>query len=77
MKTNLATKIDPKVRKELDKICEARGLKISYMVESAIREKIAEMAEADALRDMIIESLAEAGEHSEKEYRALLKKKGL
>ena len=77
MKTNLATKIDPKVRKALDELCENRGLKISYMVETAIREKIEELVEEESLREMLVESLAESGEHSEKEYRALLKKKGL
>ena len=77
MKTNLATKIDPKVRQALDELCEKQGLKISYMVETAIREKIEELEETEALSDMIVESLAEAGEHSEREYRNLLKKKGL
>jgi antitoxin component of RelBE/YafQ-DinJ toxin-antitoxin module len=77
MKTNLATKIDPKVRKAMDQVCEDRGLKISFLVETAIREKIEEIEEEEALKQMVVQSLAESGEHTELEYRKLLRKKGL
>jgi antitoxin component of RelBE/YafQ-DinJ toxin-antitoxin module len=77
MKTNLATKIDPKVRKAMDQICDNRGLKISFLVETALREKIEELEEEEALKQMVLESLAEPEEHTDIEYKALLRKKGL
>jgi hypothetical protein len=61
----------------MDRVCEDRGLKISFLVETAIREKIEDIEEEEALKQMVLGSLAEPGEHTEAEYRKMLRKKGL
>ncbi|MFH0799094.1 MAG: ribbon-helix-helix protein, CopG family [Pseudomonadota bacterium] len=71
-KTALATQVSEKLKDDLDSICEERGLTISRIVEEALRERIDEMREEEALVEMALSRLAEPGEHSHKEFERLL-----
>ena len=46
----LATRIDIRVKKAIEKTCEARGLKIGRFVENALIDKLEELAEKDTPR---------------------------
>ena len=46
----LATKIDSRVKRLLDAICDLNGFKINRFIEDAILEKIEEMEDLDDIR---------------------------
>jgi hypothetical protein len=46
----LATRIDNRVKKAIEKICEMRGLKIGRFVEDALIDKIEELADMDDIK---------------------------
>ena len=46
----LATRIDSRVKKAIERTCEARGLKIGRFVESALIDKIEELADIEDIR---------------------------
>jgi hypothetical protein len=48
--TQLATRIDIRVKKAIIKTCEARGLKIGRFVESALIDKLEELADIEDIK---------------------------
>lgn len=53
MQTQLATRIDTRLKKTIDALCKERGVKIGKFVEDALYEKLEEMediAELSSLR---------------------------
>ena len=46
----LATRIDSRVKKAIERTCEARGLKIGRFVESALIDKIEELADIEDIK---------------------------
>ena len=68
-KTALATQISTSLKNRVDKLCEKRGLTISRLVEDALKEKIDEFNEEEALEQMALKRLSEPGEHSFAEYK--------
>lgn len=50
--TQLATRIDMRVKKMLEKVCEAKGLKMSHLIEEAIIDKIEEIADLEELKTL-------------------------
>ncbi len=46
----LAARIDARVKEAVDRICEARGLKISRFVEDAIIDKLEELEDIEDLK---------------------------
>ena len=42
-KVQLATRIDPKVKSAMDEVCQQKGIKLNYFVETAILEKLEEL----------------------------------
>lgn len=71
-KTALATQISGRLKEELDSICEERGTTISRLVEDALREKIIDLKEEEALLKMAMERFADPREHSYQDYKKLL-----
>jgi hypothetical protein len=52
----LATRVDAKVKKAVEQICAARGLKISRFVEDALLDKIEELVDADDVKRIRFET---------------------
>ena len=52
MTVQLATKIDEKVKKALELVCENRGLKMNRFIEDAIIEKIEELEDIEDLKKL-------------------------
>lgn len=50
--TQLATRIDLRVKKMLEKVCDAKGLKMSHFIEEAIIDKIEEIADLEELKTL-------------------------
>jgi len=48
--TQIATRIDSRVKKAIEKTCAARGLKISHFVENALIDKLEELADIEDIR---------------------------
>ena len=48
--SQLATRIDGKVKKAVEEICRSRGLKISRFVEDALLDKLEELEDIDDIR---------------------------
>ena len=48
--TQLATRIDSRVKKLIEKTCEARGLKIGRFVENALIDKLEELADIEDIK---------------------------
>jgi hypothetical protein len=48
--TQIATRIDSRVKKAIEKTCDARGLKISRFVEDALIDKLEELADIEDIR---------------------------
>lgn len=72
-KTALATQVTRSLKGDLDSICEERGLTISRVVEDALREKIDELREEEALVEMAMARLAEPGERSHAAFKRLVR----
>jgi hypothetical protein len=72
-KIALATQIPSQLKKQLDELCEEKGLTISHLTTQALMEKIDDIKEEDALFTLALERMAEAGEHTYKDYKKLLK----
>lgn len=71
--TAFATKLPADLKKSLDEICEKLGLRKNFIIESALREKIEELADSMDLG----ESMKNAtGFHSWEGVKKELKKKG-
>ncbi|MBI1860042.1 MAG: hypothetical protein HYR96_03875 [Deltaproteobacteria bacterium] len=52
MTVQLATKIDEKVKKTLELVCESRGLKMNRFIEEAIVDKLEELEDIEDLRKL-------------------------
>ena len=50
MQMQLATRIEDKVKKAVEKVCDFRGLKINRFIEDALIDKLEEMADLDDLK---------------------------
>lgn len=50
MTVQLATKIDEKVKKTLELVCESRGLKMNRFIEEAIIDKLEELEDCEDLK---------------------------
>jgi hypothetical protein len=48
--TQLATRIDSRVKKLIEKTCEARGLKIGRFVENALIDKLEELMDIEDIK---------------------------
>jgi hypothetical protein len=46
----LATRIDSRVKKAIEKTCKARGLKIGYFVENALIDKLEELDDLEDIK---------------------------
>ena len=45
-KVQLATKIDPGIKKALESVCQTRGLKMNRFIEEALLDKLEEMEDS-------------------------------
>lgn len=52
MTVQLATKINEKVKRTLELVCESRGLKMNRFIEDAIIDKIEELGDVEDLRKL-------------------------
>ncbi len=52
MTVQLATKIDERVKKTLELVCESRGLKMNRFIEEAIIDKIEELEDIEDLKKL-------------------------
>ena len=50
MTVQLATKINEKVKKTLELVCESRGLKMNRFIEEAIIDKLEELEDSEELK---------------------------
>jgi hypothetical protein len=48
--TQLATRIDSRVKKAIERTCDARGLKIGRFVEDALIDKLEELADIEDIK---------------------------
>ena len=54
--SQLATRIDSRVKKAIEKTCKARGLKIGRFVEDALIDKLEELADIEDIKKIRRES---------------------
>ena len=52
MTVQLATKIDERVKKALEEVCEIRGLKMNRFIEDAIIDKLEELEDLEDLKKL-------------------------
>ncbi len=52
----LAARIDSKVKRAIEEICEARGLKMNRFIEEALIDKLEELEDIDDLKQIRFES---------------------
>jgi hypothetical protein len=52
MISQLATKIDGKVKKAVETICKTRGLKMSRFIEDALLDKLEEMEDSEDVKSL-------------------------
>lgn len=52
MQMQLATRIESKVKKAVERVCDLRGLKINRFIEEALIDKLEEMADIDDLKTL-------------------------
>ena len=48
--TQLATRVDERVKKAVEAVCNARGLKMNRFIEDALIDKLEELADIDDLK---------------------------
>lgn len=48
--TQLATRIDQRVKKAVEQVCDARGLKMNRFIEDALIDKLEEMEDIEDLK---------------------------
>ena len=54
--TQLATRIDSKVKRAIEEICEARGLKMNRFIEEALIDKLEELQDIEDLKQIRFEA---------------------
>ncbi len=50
--TQLATRIDSKVKNALDRVCKAKGVKMNRFIEEAVLDKLEEMGDCKDLQGL-------------------------
>lgn len=50
--TQLATRVDSRVKKAVEKICQMRGLKMSRFIEDALLDKLEELEDIEDLKQI-------------------------
>lgn len=68
----LATKLPPGLKKTLDAVCSRLGLRKNFVIETALREKLEELMDAEDLREAMSEA---TGFHSWESVKAQVGKK--
>ena len=58
----LATKIDAKVKKTVEAVCQARGLKMNRFIEDALLDKLEELEDLESLSQLRREPSRPLGE---------------
>jgi hypothetical protein len=51
----LATRIDSRVKKAVEKLCESRGLKMNRFIEEALLDKLEELEDVEDLKTLLCE----------------------
>jgi len=51
----LATRIDARVKKAIEALCEARGLKMNRFIEDALLDKLEELEDVEDLKALLCE----------------------
>ncbi|TDI48792.1 MAG: hypothetical protein E2P01_04650 [Acidobacteria bacterium] len=51
----LATRIDARVKKAVEKLCETRGLKMNRFIEEALLDKLEELEDVEDLKGLLCE----------------------
>ena len=54
--TQLATRIDARVKKAVEKVCNARGLKMNRFIEEALVDKLEELEDIEDLKRIRFEA---------------------
>ncbi len=54
--TQLATRVDERVKKAVEAVCEARGLKMNRFIEDALIDKLEELEDIEDLKSIRCES---------------------
>lgn len=49
-KTQLATRIDERVKEAIERVCESRGLKMNRFIEDALLDKLEELEDIEDLK---------------------------
>ena len=53
--TQLATRIDSRVKKAVEALCQARGLKMNRFIEEALLDKLAELEDIEDIKKIRFE----------------------
>ena len=53
--TQLATRIDERVKQAVEEVCRARGLKMNRFIEEALVDKLEELEDQEDLRQILCE----------------------
>jgi hypothetical protein len=54
--TQLATRVDERVKKAVEEVCSARGLKMNRFIEDALIDKLEELEDIEDLKRIRLES---------------------
>lgn len=54
--TQLATRVDERVKRAIEAVCEARGLKMNRFIEEALIDKLEELEDIEDLKSIRCES---------------------
>jgi len=68
-----ATKLPPDLKQTLDVVCRRLGLRKTHVVETALREKLEDLMDAEDLKEAIAES---TGFHSWESVKSERRRKG-
>ena len=60
--TQLATRVDERVKKAVEAVCEARGLKMNRFIEDALVDKLEELEDVEDLKAIRCESSRPLGD---------------
>lgn len=60
--TQLATRVDERVKKAVEAVCEARGLKMNRFIEDALVDKLEELEDIEDLKALRRERTRPLGE---------------
>ena len=67
-----ATKLPSDLKRTLDRVCEKMGLRKNFVIESALKEKLEDLMDAQDLQDAVKEA---TGFHTWKTLRKQIKRK--